>query len=52
MAAVFPSIYYTLRRTNDVTFSEAGNGSRSFFLPKAKLNYCHENNFINRSCYQ
>jgi hypothetical protein len=28
MAAAFPNIYYTLRRTNDVSFSEPGDGSR------------------------
>ena len=28
LAAAFPCIYYTLRRTNDVTFSEAGKCSR------------------------
>lgn len=28
MAVAFPYIYCTLRRTNDVTFDEAGNGNR------------------------
>lgn len=41
MAAAFPYIYYTLRRTDDVTFDEAGTGSR-FFLPKSQKSHHYE----------